>query len=57
MRTPGRILPGFADRLVASLTFVPLLIRTIRSEKIDLIVLYGVPTNGWQTVLIAKLMR
>lgn len=57
VRTPGRILPGFADRLVASLTFVPLLIRTIRSEKIDLIVLYGVPTNGWQTVLIAKWMR
>ena len=57
VRTPGRILPGVADRLVASLTFVPLLIRTIRSEKIDLIVLYGVPTNGWQTVLVAKLLR
>ena len=57
VRTPGRILPGLADRLVASLTFVPLLIKTIRSEKIDLIVLYGVPTNGWQTVLVAKLLR
>ena len=57
VRTPGRILPGMADRLVASLTFVPLLIKTIRSEKIDLIVLYGVPTNGWQTVLVAKLLR
>ena len=57
LRTPGRILPGIADRLVASLTFVPLLIKTIRSEKIDLIVLYGVPTNGWQTVLVAKLLR
>ena len=57
VRTPGRILPGTADRLVASLTFVPLLIKTIRSKKIDLIVLYGVPTNGWQTVLVAKLLR
>ena len=57
LRTPGRILPGMAERLVASLTFVPLLIRTIRSEKIDLIVLYGVPTNGWQTVLVAKILR
>ena len=57
LRTPGRILPGMADRLVASLTFVPLLIKTIRSEKIDLIILYGVPTNGWQTVLVAKLLR
>jgi Glycosyl transferase 4-like domain len=57
LRTPGRILPGMADRFVASLTFVPLLIKTIRSEKINLIVLYGVPTNGWQTVLVAKLLR
>jgi glycosyltransferase involved in cell wall biosynthesis len=57
LRTPGRILPGMADRLVASLTFVPLLIKTIRSEKIDLIILYGVPTNGWQTVFVAKLFR
>ncbi|NBR99528.1 MAG: glycosyltransferase [Actinobacteria bacterium] len=57
LRTPGRILPGVADRLVASLTFVPLLIKTVRSEKINLIVLYGVPTNGWQTVLVAKLLR
>ena len=57
VRTPGRILPGVADRLVASLTFVPLLIKTICSKKIDLIVLYGVPTNGWQTVLVAKLLR
>ena len=55
--TPGRILPGVADRLVASLTFVPLLIKTIRARKIDLIVLYGVPTNGWQAVLVAKLLR
>jgi glycosyltransferase involved in cell wall biosynthesis len=57
LRTPGRILPGMAERLVASFTFVPLLIRTIRSKKIDLIVLYGVPTNGWQTVLVAKILR
>ena len=57
LRTPGRILPGMADRLVASLTFVPLLIKTIRSEKIDLIILYGVPTNGWQTVLVSKLLQ
>lgn len=55
--TPGRILPGLADRLIASLTFVPLLIKTIRKEKIDLIVLYGVATNGWQTVIISKMLR
>jgi len=57
VRTPGRILSGLADRLVASFTFVPLLIKTIRKEKIDLIVLYGVPTNGWQTIIISKMLR
>jgi len=57
VRTPGRILSGLADRLVASFTFVPLLIKTIRKEKIDLIVLYGVPTNGWQTIIISKILR
>jgi glycosyltransferase involved in cell wall biosynthesis len=54
IRTPGRVAKPPADRLLSSLTFVPLLIRTIRAKRPDVIVLYGVPTNGWQTVLIAK---
>jgi glycosyltransferase involved in cell wall biosynthesis len=45
------------DRLLHSITFVPLLLKTLRATKFDVIVLYGVPTNGWQTVLIAKLLR
>ena len=55
--TPGRICGSPFDRLLHSLTFVPLLLRTLSREKCDVIVLYGVPTNGWQTVAIAKLFR
>jgi len=53
--TPGGVVPGYLRRFFATITFVPLLWRTIKKRKIDLIVLYGVPTNGWQAVLIAKL--
>jgi glycosyltransferase involved in cell wall biosynthesis len=52
--TPGRIIGSPLDRFLHSLTFVPLLIRTLSRKKYDVIVLYGVPTNGWQTVVIAK---
>ncbi len=52
--TPGRIIGSPLDRFLHSLTFVPLLMRTLSRKKYDVIVLYGVPTNGWQTVAIAK---
>ena len=55
--TPGRVVFAPLDRLLHSITFVPLLIKTLRATNFDVIVLYGVPTNGWQTVLIAKLLR
>lgn len=55
--TPGRICGAPFDRLLHSLTFVPLLAKTLWGKKYEVIVLYGVPTNGWQTVLIAKLFR
>ena len=52
--TPGRIIGSPLDRFLHSFTFVPLLILTLSRKKYDVIVLYGVPTNGWQTVAIAK---
>ncbi|MFM8652570.1 MAG: glycosyltransferase, partial [Acidimicrobiaceae bacterium] len=55
--TPGVVVGGGLGRYFASLTFVPLLWRTARARKIDLVVLYGVPTNGWQTVLLAKFLK
>lgn len=54
--TPFVAGPPPFDRLLATLTFIPLLIGTLRKQKFDVIVLYAVPTFGWQTVLIAKAM-
>jgi glycosyltransferase involved in cell wall biosynthesis len=54
VRTPGRVAISPFDRLLASVTFVPLLLKTIKQKRPDVIVLYGVPTNGWQTIAIAK---
>jgi len=53
--TPGRVFPAPIDRFVASLTFLPCLVRLIRAHRYDIIVLYAVPTNGWQTILVARL--
>ena len=55
--TPGVVVGGGFGRYFASLTFVPLFWRTARARKIDLVVLYGVPTNGWQTVFLAKFLK
>jgi glycosyltransferase involved in cell wall biosynthesis len=55
--TPGVVVGGGLGRYFASLTFVPLFWRTARARKIDLVVLYGVPTNGWQTVFLAKFLN
>ncbi len=52
--TPGRLLPPPLDRLLASLTQVPVLIRTLKSEPFDCVVLYAVPTNGWQALIVAQ---
>ena len=57
VRTPGRICGAPIDRLVHSVTFIPLLIKTLWREKWDAIILYGVPTNGWQTIVLAKLFK
>ena len=54
VRTPGRVFARPFDRLFASLTFIPLLYRVLNKEKFDVAVLYGVPTNGWQTIAISK---
>lgn len=51
--TPGRLFPPPLDRLVASITQVPTLLRVLRSESYDAVVLYAVPTNGWQALLVA----
>ncbi len=51
---PGFIkIPGLS-RLSAAVTHYREIQRTIREKKIDAVVLYSVPTNGLQTVQLAK---
>jgi glycosyltransferase involved in cell wall biosynthesis len=45
------------DRLLATLTFIPLLVRLLKSQRFDAIVLYAVPTFGWQTIVLAKIFK
>ena len=55
--TPGGVVGGKLRRYFASLTFIPLFWRTVKRQKIDIVVLYGVPTNGWQTIFLAKILK
>ena len=54
--TPRRFLPGIFGRLFAIALHPYVIYRELRSNRPDVIVLYAVPTNGWQTTLIAKKM-
>ena len=52
--TPWRLLPSMCGRLFA-IFFHPLIIlRELIINKPDVIVIYSIPTNGWQTVLLAR---
>jgi len=54
LRRPGFIkLPGLS-RLSAGLTHYLEIQKTIRAQKIDVIMLYSVPTNGLQTIHLAR---
>lgn len=52
--TPPTFGGGRLERLVAPLLNLPALRREIRSGRYDAVVLYAVPTTGWQTVSIAR---
>lgn len=51
---PGFIRISGLSRLSAGLTHYQEIKRTIQREKIDVIVLYSVPTNGIQTINLAR---
>lgn len=55
--TPGRFFAKPFDRLMASFTFIPLLLKLLVRNQYHAIFLYSVPTTGWQTVLIGRLLR
>ncbi|WP_307794564.1 glycosyltransferase family 4 protein [Leifsonia sp. TF02-11] len=52
--TPPTFGGGSFERYLAPLLATPALRREIRSGGYDIIVLYAVPTTGWQAVSIAK---
>ena len=52
--TPPTVGGTFAERLMTTILIIPLLWRLISKNRYDAIVLYSVPTSGWQTALIAK---
>lgn len=52
--TPPNIGGGFFDRLLAPITALPQLRKLISRDGFDVVMLYAVPTSGWQTVRIAK---
>ena len=54
LRRPGLIRIRGLGRLSASLTHYREIQRTIREKNIDVIVLYSVPTNGLQTIQLAR---
>jgi len=49
-------IPGI-DRIWVMLTLIPLLVKLLKSNKYDAIILYAVPTYGLQTILLARLFK
>jgi glycosyltransferase involved in cell wall biosynthesis len=52
--TPPTFGGGALERYVAPLLGIPALRRELRKGGYDVVVLYAVPTTGWQTVSIAR---
>ncbi len=52
--TPSRLLPGIFGRLLAVFLHPISIWQELKHNTPDVVVLYGIPTNGWQTVLICR---
>lgn len=52
--TPPTLGGSFIDRLISTVTSIPLLHWILKEKRYDAIVLMSVPTTGWQTALLAK---
>lgn len=53
--TPPRLLPGILGRLLATIVQPLTFLRLTRKIEPDVVVLYSVPTSGWQIVLLARM--
>ena len=52
--TPKRFLPGMFGRILAVLLHPISIWHELKHNRPDVVVLYGIPTNGWQAVLICR---
>jgi glycosyltransferase involved in cell wall biosynthesis len=52
--TPTRFLPGMFGRILAVLLHPFSIWQELKHNRPDVVVLYGIPTNGWQAVLICR---
>lgn len=52
--TPPTFGGSFADRVISTVTSIPLIHWILKEKRYDAIVLMSVPTTGWQTSLIAR---
>ena len=52
--TPTRFLPGMFGRILAVLLHPISVWHELKHNRPDVVVLYGIPTNGWQAVSICK---
>ena len=57
VKTPRRFLPGIFGRLLAVVLHPYVIYKELKNNRPDVIVLYAIPTNGWQTTLLAKRMK
>lgn len=53
--TPWRIFPSLSGRLFAVFFHPLIILREMIFNRPDVITIYSIPTNGWQTVLLARI--
>jgi glycosyltransferase involved in cell wall biosynthesis len=55
--TPWRIFPSIFGRLFAVFFHPLIILRELVLNRPDVIAIYSIPTNGWQTVILARLFK
>ena len=55
--TPWRIFPSIFGRLFAVFFHPLIILRELVLNRPDVIAIYSIPTNGWQTVILAHLLK
>jgi glycosyltransferase involved in cell wall biosynthesis len=55
--TPWRIFPSIFGRLFAVFFHPLVILRELVFNRPDVITIYSIPTNGWQTIILARLFK